>query len=140
MKKYIRNDNLNWNNTKFPSEREDWERFERDNQNIALNIFSVPYQRKTINIQYRSRHIRTRNKQVNLLMITDKEKWHYITIKSIPALFRDVTSTNHGDRCCFICFQSYRTDDALKNHELLCENNDYCKVILPKEDKKNGIC
>ena len=43
---YIRNDNLNWDRINFPAEGKDWKRFERNNQNIALNIFSAPFQKK----------------------------------------------------------------------------------------------
>ena len=38
--------NYNWKNINFPAERKVWERLERNNTNIALNIFSVPYGKK----------------------------------------------------------------------------------------------
>ena len=44
----------NWNSINFPSQRKDWERFEKSNDNIALNILSVPYEKKTIELQYKS--------------------------------------------------------------------------------------
>ena len=34
------------NNINFPSQRKDWERFEKDNTDIALNILSVPRNKK----------------------------------------------------------------------------------------------
>ena len=86
---------------------------------------------------YISKHNKTRNIQVNLLMITDNENnWHYLAIKSLPGLLRDITSTNHGDFYCLNCFHSYRTLNALKNHEKLCENHDYCNVKMPNDDNK----
>ena len=36
-------DNYNWNNINFPSNRKDWNRFEVNNKNIALNILYVPF-------------------------------------------------------------------------------------------------
>ena len=36
----------NSNCIKFPSQRKYWEAFERDNDDIALNILSVPYDKK----------------------------------------------------------------------------------------------
>ena len=36
----------NWNNINFTSQRKDWERFEKDNTDIALNILSVPRNKK----------------------------------------------------------------------------------------------
>ena len=35
---YIKNDNINWDRINFLAERKYWERFEKDNKNIALNI------------------------------------------------------------------------------------------------------
>ena len=80
---------------------------------------------------------KTRNIQANLLMITDNENnWYYLAIKSLPGLLHNITSTNHGDFYCLNCFHSYRTLNALKNHEKLCENHDYCNVRMPNEDNK----
>ena len=30
-------------------------------------------------------------------MITDCEKWHYLAVKRLSALYREVTGNNHGD-------------------------------------------
>ena len=66
-------------------------------------------------------------------MITDGEKWHYLAAKSLFALFREITSNNHGDFYCFNCFQSYTTENKLKKHKKVCENHDYCYVEMPEE-------
>lgn len=97
---------------------------------------SVPYRKKIIDLQCRSDNNRTREKQVHLLMITDKHKWHYVTIKSISDLFRDITGKNNGDYYCLNCFHWYRTEDKLKEHELICTNHDYCNLISPDENNK----
>ena len=34
------------------------------------------------------------------------------------------------------CLHSFRTDNALKKHERLCENNGYCSVEMPNELNK----
>ena len=57
-------------------------------------------------------------------MITDGEKWHYFAVKSLPSLLRGITSNHNGDIYCLNCFYSYRTDNALKKHERLCNNHD----------------
>ena len=69
-------------------------------------------------------------------MITDGEKWHYLAVKSLPALFRGITGNNHGDFYCLNCFQSYTTENKLKNHKNVCENHDYCYVEMPDEYNK----
>ena len=61
----------NWNNINFLSQTKDWEQFEKDNTDIALNILLVPHNEETIELQYKSKHNKPRNNQVVLLMITD---------------------------------------------------------------------
>ena len=41
-------DSYNWNNIKFPSTGKDWNRFEVNNKNVALNILYIPYYRKKL--------------------------------------------------------------------------------------------
>ena len=86
-------------------------------------------------------------------MITDNkqsdeiDKWHYIALKSVPTddgfnqpieslsgSFRGVTSNNNGDFYCLGCLHSFQTDNALKKHERLCNNHDYCQVEMPTND------
>ena len=80
-------------------------------------------------------------------MITDSEKSHYIALKcvrtddgfnrpirSLSRLFRGITANNNGDLYCLDCLHSFRTDNALKRHERLCDNNDYCYIEMPTED------
>ena len=51
-------------------------------------------------------------------------------------LFRRITSNHNGDFYCLNCLYSFRTDNALKKHERLCENNDNCSVEMPTEINK----
>ena len=76
-------DNYNWKDIEFPSNSKDWRKFECDNKTIALNIFYVPYKKKTsendsdydgtkqIRPVYISKHNKERDNRVNLLMIND---------------------------------------------------------------------
>ena len=77
-------------------------------------MLSVSFNERKINIIRRSEHNNTRNKQVNLLMVTDnKNSLHYTTIKSISRLLRGVTSKNNGDFYCLNCLRSFRTKNKL---------------------------
>ena len=51
-------------------------------------------------------------------------------------LFRGITSNHDGDFYCLNSLHLFRTDNALKMHERLCENNDYCKVEMPTKLNK----
>ena len=67
-------------------------------------------------------------------MITNGEKWHYLTVKNLPGLLRGITSTHHGDFYCLNCFRSYRTINKFELHKRICENHDYCRVEMPTKD------
>ena len=53
-------------------------------------------------------------------------------IKSLSKLFWGITSNNH----CLNCLHSPWTDNVLKRHDRICENNKYCEVIMPTESDK----
>ena len=57
-------------------------------------------------------------------------------VKSIPALFKGITSNHIGDFYCLNCFDSYRTKEKLKKHEKVCKDHDYCYLKMPNEDQK----
>ena len=62
--------------------------------------------------------------------------WHYLAIKSIPALLRGVASTHNVDFYCLNCFHSYRTQATLEKHERICYNNDHCAIVMSDEKCK----
>ena len=92
-------DQYNWKDIEFPSTGKDWRRFEL-NDKVALNILCIPHNTKKIQLAYKSKNNLTCDKQVILLMITNGEKWHYLTVKKLPGLLRGITSTHHGG--CFL--------------------------------------
>ena len=58
----------------FPSQKEDWKKFESNNKSIALNILFAPYNTKEIRLAYKSKHNFKGQNEVILLMITDVRK------------------------------------------------------------------
>ena len=90
LKSYV--SHYNWKDIKFPSDKEDWKKFEQNNKEIALNLLFVPHNRKEREVAYPSKYNYKRKKQVILLMIADKNnRWHYLAVKSLSALFRGIT-------------------------------------------------
>ena len=96
----------------------------------------MPHNTEKIRHAYKSKYNLKCENQVILLMITDGEKWHYLAVKSLSALFRGITSKHDGDVDCLIYFYSYRTENKLKKHKKVCENHDYCYVEMPEKDNK----
>ena len=123
----------NWKDIDFPSTSKDWKKFELNNE-IALNILYVPHNTKKIEIAYKSKHNLTREKQVILLMISNGENWHYLTVKNLSGLLRGITSNHEGDFYCLNYFHSYRTKNKLEAHKKICENRDNCHVEMLTKD------
>ena len=67
-------------------------------------------------------------------MITDGEKWHYLTVKSLSGFLRGITSNHVGDFCCLNCFCAYSIKNKLEAHKKTCENHDHCHVEMPTKD------
>ena len=127
-------ENYNWKDIDFPSSRKDWKKSELNNINVALNTLYVPHNTKKIEIAYKSKHNLTREKQIMLLMISNGENWHYLTVKNLSRLLRGITSNHDGDFYCLNCFHSYRTKNKLNAHKQICENHEYCHIEMPTKD------
>ena len=52
-------------------------------------------------------------------------------IRGISRLLRGILSNHFGDYYCLNCFRLFNTDNALKKHERLCDNHDYCHIVMP---------
>ena len=120
-------DGYNWKDIKFPSNLKDWKKFEQNNNNtIALNILFVPHSAKLVRPAYISKYNHKRSNQVILLMITDSnnKNWHYLTVKSISELLREIMSNHDGDFYCLNRFYSYTTKKDSKRMK------EYAKIII----------
>ena len=68
--------------------KDDWEKFEKNNVTIVLNVL---YAKKKNCPAYVSKHNSNLEKQIILLMIPNREGWHYLAVKKLPALLRGIT-------------------------------------------------
>ena len=123
--------NYNWNDINFPTAKKDWNKFELNNKDVALNILYVPFNPKKIEIAYKSKNNLVRDNQIILLMISNGENWHYLAVKGLSRLLRDITSNHDGDYYCWNCFHSYRTENKFNAHKKVCQNNEYCNIEMP---------
>ena len=51
-------------------------------------------------------------------------------LKKLPALLRGITSEHHGDFYCPNCLHSFATENKLESHKKVCENKDFCNIVL----------
>ena len=93
-------------------------------------------QKEKIYPAYVSKHNSNREKQVILLMISneDKKRWQYLA--KLSALLRGITSKHHGDFYCLNCLHFFATKNKLQSHKRVCENEDFCNIIMFSEDTK----
>ena len=130
-------DKYYWKRTEFPAEPKSWKKFEKNNKAIALNVLFVPHNTETMRVSYRSEYNNKREKQVNLLIITDSTKWHYLAITNLSALLEGKSSNHHGDVCCLNCFNSYSSKNKLKEHEEISNNQNSCRTHMQSGLKNN---
>ena len=100
---------------------------------------------ENVSSEYISKHNSNREKQVILLMISNREKreaksegqqWHYLVVKKLSALLRGIMSKHYSDFYCLNCLKSFRTKNKLELHKRKCGNKDFVDVIMPSEDTK----
>ena len=124
-----------------------------------LSMFCM-LKRKNIYPAYVSKHNSNCEKQVILFMILNEEKcklsrtlalsaksegyeakskrqqWHYVAVKKLSALLREITSKNNIDFYCLNCLHSCRTKGKLESHKKACENKDFYKIIITSVEPK----
>ena len=98
---------------------------------MALNILFVTCNTKSIRVAYRSEYNHKHKNQVNLLMITDGNKRHYLAISNLSALLKGKSSNHNGDLYCLNCFNLYSTENRLKEHEEICNKHVSCHIGMP---------
>ena len=66
-------------------------------------------------------------------------KWKGMTLsysKKLLALLRGITSKHYSEFYCLSCLHSFRTETKLKSHKKLCQNKDFCNIVMLSEDTK----
>ena len=110
----------------------------------------MPFNEVNVCPEYISKHNFNKKNQVTLLKITDEsDKWDFLALpsvldedgakrptKSLSRLMEGIASKSHDDFYCYGCLHSFCTPSTLKKHVEFCKYNGFCKIELPKEDKK----
>ena len=53
------------------------------------------------------------------------------------ALLRGITSNHRGDFYCLNYLHSFATENKRESHKKICEDKDFCNMVMPSEDTKN---
>ena len=102
--------NLNYSDIAFPLDISDYKKTE-DRFQMQVNVFG--YKNKVYPL-YISK--KSYDQMLNLLLITEKGKSHYVFIKDFNRLM--FSRTKHKDKKhCMSCLQSFTTEEILFNHK-----------------------
>ena len=98
----------------FPLDINDYEKIE-DTFQMQVNDFG--YENKVYPL-YTSK--KSYNLTLNLLLITEKEKFHYVFIKDFNRLLFSRTKHKGKKHHCMSCLQRFTTKEILSNHKKQC--------------------
>ena len=128
-------DNYSWSGLEFPVSLKQIGKFEAKND-ISVNLLGL--EGKNI---YILRNSNRRDREINLLMISEDGINHYIAIKSLSRLFR---SSNTKHKCkqyfCTNCLQGFSLEAGRDEHRVYCEDNETVTVEMPRKGSKIGFC
>ena len=85
---------------------------------------------------YISKHNSNHDKQIILLMIPNRRRWHYLAVKKLSTLLRGIMSKHDGNFYCLNCLLFFRTKTKLESHRNVCGNKDFCDVVMSSKDTK----
>ena len=108
-----------WKGLEFPVSIKKIDKFEKNNPEISVTVLfsNKKSQKKNIYTVCRSGRNVKFKKQVNLLMIVDREKRNYTAIKNISRLLLKLNGkTKRSYHYCINCLNSFRTGSARDKH------------------------
>ena len=122
-------DNYDWSGLKFPASIKDISVFETNN-NILVNMLATEVKdiyicRKT---NYRC------DREVNLMLIFEGDRWHYTEIKSLSRLLASKNSKHaHKRYFCTNCVQGFTQELNKDQHYSYCIDNETVRVAMPRK-------
>ena len=117
---------LDWDGIKFPVSFRDIKRFESRNE-ITINILAVEDKKA-----YICRKGKEYTRSANLMLITDGNRKHYITIKSLARLLSSQNSKHkESQHFCTNCLQGFPTEKSRDEHHSYCRHNEAVRIEMP---------
>ena len=123
---------LNLAGIEFPLNINNVKKFENLNPDISINLFACDDKVGVYPVYISSYKGR---KHVNLLLLTQGEKSHYVWIKDMSRLLSK-PGYNHAKYYCNYCLHGFRKQLTLDRHVEDCSKLGLQKVMLPNEEEK----
>ena len=120
---------LNYQGVEFPVAAKHYGKIEEQNS-ININVFG--YEIEQFYPIHVSKH--ENEKVLNLLLITQGERQHYVFIKDFNKMMYNKTKHQHRKHFCMFCLQCFSTDEILAKHKSNCMIiNGEQAIRMPKE-------
>ena len=123
--------NFNIDGLTFPLPPNQIPKFEKQNGDYSVNVFHLDEETNTIMPKKLTREIK-RKYHVDLLLISEEDKRHYILIRNLSGLFNDKSKSHWKCSPCRYCFQRLSTAERLERHVRDCEKHSPQVILYPK--------
>ena len=121
---------LNMEDIKYPVTLKDVSKFERLNPDIAISVYEYD-ESYSVNPLRISKHT-DRLHKIKLLLMSEEEKTHYCLIKDFSRLVSSQVNNHKGKvYICERCINPFKTEQALKEHEKHCTNEECVNLKMP---------
>ena len=117
---------FDWDGIKFPVSFRDINRLQSRNE-ITINILAVEDKKV-----YICRKGKEYTRSANLMLITDGNRKHYVTIKSSARLLSSQNSKHKEcQHFCTNCLQGFPTEISRNKHHSYCRHNEAVRIEMP---------
>ena len=124
---------FNWEGIKFPMKKTQISLFEKNNPEYAVNVLGYSVLDGVYPIRI-SKHYTSDRTAINLLMISNEDKQHYVLVKNISRLVGMQTNKHNGKtHICLNCFNTFSIEKSFKQHAEFCLSNEAVKISMPKK-------
>ena len=129
---YPTDDGLNFAGIDFPTPVSQIDRLERQNLNLAINVFGWENDRVIV---HRISEKGGETPRINLMLTKKGENTHYSFVKRLSALLYDQNRHNESKHFCERCLHGYSRRELLERHKLECKGllKSPTRTEMPKE-------
>ena len=123
---------FNWTGIEFPMRITQVDLFEKNNPLYSVNVLG--YERREGLYPLRISKQSSKRTAINLLLISNGERQHYVIVESISRLVGMQTNKHKGKSfICINCFNTFSIEKSFKQHTELCLSNETVRVDMPKK-------
>ena len=120
---------FDWSRMSYPVATKDINKFETRNM-IGVNVLALNGR-----TPYICRKRMDYDRVVNLMILEDGEKKHYVAIKSLERLLSKMNSKhNPSQHFCNNCLQGFKTSESRDNHYEYCRSNESVRIEMPTKN------